>query len=349
MPLSNKHDAEIMTAATPKRGPRVVLAAKLLFALILVSICVLKVDAGRAIQQLDTKLLTAMLIIQPVAFLSLVPMACRFSLLTNDHRSSFGMSFKAIVLANGLNSVLPFRSAELFKAMYLKEHGGVAISSGMSAVFLERLSDLFVVMLMVMVGMGMAIVGNARLYVVMLFVVVIAVAVTVLNKNILWNLAAHIPVSFAKKFIIRIIDHLTEGVTPAKMLKAFWYGGQAWFLSYLSFYLFMICAGSINIGVTGVLALFLATTIGYAVPTLPGGAGTYEAAAIFVLKKYGYGFDEALVLALALHLGQLLFCVVGAFLIVSFEKVGVLSSIKQVRAYLSSHDGTAASTQKDMD
>lgn len=338
-----------MTASVTKRGSRAVFAAKLLFALILVSFCVLKVDASRAMKMLDIKLWTAMLIIQPVAFLSLVPMAYRFGLLANDPRSTFGITFKAIVLSIGLNSVLPFRSAEFFKALYLREHGGVAISSGMSAVFLERLSDLFVVVLMVTVGMGMAIVGNARIYVVMLLVAVIAVAVVVLNTNIMRNLAARMPVSFAKKYIIKIIDHLAEGITAETMLKSFWYGGLAWFLSYLGFYLFMMCAGSIQIGAVGVLALFLATTIGYAVPTLPGGAGTYEAAAIFVLKTYGYSFDEALVLAIALHLGQMLFCIVGAFLIVSFEKVGILSFIKQVRAYRDSYGGTATSTQKGMD
>lgn len=98
---------------------------------------------------------------------------------------------------------------------------------------------------------------------------------------------------------------------------------------------------SIPLGLDGALVIYLASTVGGAVPALPGGFGTYEAAVVFVLRGYGYQLDEALALALMLHATQIVFVCVAAPLIALGEPTGIRSLIRgAVTELRSSRDST---------
>ena len=79
------------------------------------------------------------------------------------------------------------------------------------------------------------------------------------------------------------------------------------------------------------MVLVTATTVGLLIPLFPGGIGTYEAAGVYVLQKYGYGFDEALVLSLVLHVSQLMFFFIGSLIIASSEHIGIMALLRRIR------------------
>lgn len=92
--------------------------------------------------------------------------------------------------------------------------------------------------------------------------------------------------------------------------------------------LFLNLVGSIPIGLFGSLVVFVATVLGAAVPALSGGLGTYEAAAVFTLKGFGYSFEEALALALTVHVCLLSLSIVLTLIIVLTERIGLSALIK---------------------
>jgi uncharacterized membrane protein YbhN (UPF0104 family) len=104
----------------------------------------------------------------------------------------------------------------------------------------------------------------------------------------------------------------------------------AWLLDFVTIALFFHAAGSIPLGLSGALLVFVATTIGGAIPALPGGLGTYEAAAVFSLKSLGYSFEEALALGFALH--ATLFCLplISSLVIVTTEKIGIGALVRNI-------------------
>lgn len=59
-----------------------------------------------------------------------------------DAPPGFGLSLRAVLLANALNAVLPSKAGDVAKAAYLRRHGGRA--QGVGTVVLERLVDLAV-------------------------------------------------------------------------------------------------------------------------------------------------------------------------------------------------------------
>ena len=92
------------------------------------------------------------------------------------------------------------------------------------------------------------------------------------------------------------------------------------------------------------LAVFLATTFGGAIATLPAGLGTYEAAAVAVLTGLGYGFEEAVILAFAMHGIQFIITVPLTVVILVTERTGVSSlCVNIVAAFKSVKQSTARS------
>ena len=64
------------------------------------------------------------------------------------------------------------------------------------------------------------------------------------------------------------------------------------------------------------------------VPLLPAGFGIFEATTVFVLTKYGFTFHYALILAIGLHISQILTVSIWGLTIASKEKIGISRLIK---------------------
>jgi len=78
------------------------------------------------------------------------------------------------------------------------------------------------------------------------------------------------------------------------------------------------------LGLSGLLALlFVAVTVGIAIPALPGGLGTFEAGAVLALAASGIGLDAAVSYAVVLRLGIFALPTILAFVIMARENLGL--------------------------
>ncbi len=125
--------------------------------------------------------------------------------------------------------------------------------------------------------------------------------------------------------------HLVATTGTIAFWQAVLLGLLIWGLSYLNIFVFLSLAGSIPIGLSGALLVFVMTTLGGAIPALPGGLGTYEAAAVIALRSLGYSFDEAMALALVMHAAQLALPFLMAMLLMLQKRLGILSLISDIR------------------
>lgn len=94
--------------------------------------------------------------------------------------------------------------------------------------------------------------------------------------------------------------------------------------------LFLKAAGTISFGFFGFYLFFIATIFGNSITILPAGIGTYEIAAVLALKKFGYGLEEALALAITFHFGQILLGFIGAVAILMSERIGIDNLIRRI-------------------
>lgn len=276
--------------------------------------------------------LWAALAVQPIIILAYAALSMRHVALIGTPRVPLFKAFKAMVLAQGLNLVLPARLSELIKGTYLRDHAEVPLSVGMSAVLLERTIDLIIIACLG--SLGLILFATAVDYRVVLVFGLIGgfiLLVAFHARKFMVRLARAIPWPRVAEFAERAYLHLHETVRTAAFLRALGWGVTGWVISYVGIFLFMHIAASQPLSLSGALLLIVFTTVGAAVPLLPGGIGTYEAAGVVVLRSFGYEFSEALALVVAMHAAQLAMPVALSWVVLLTERVGLASLIADLR------------------
>jgi uncharacterized membrane protein YbhN (UPF0104 family) len=282
--------------------------------------------------RLGRGLLLGGLVVQPIIVCCFVVLAMRHVLLVGAPRIRLGVAFRAIVLSQGLNLVLPARLSELLKATYLRDHASVPLSSGVSAVVLERTVDVLIVAALGALGVVQYFDrGNFASVPALGLGFALVILVLVRSPDFVLRLVHAVPSERLAGFLERTFLHFSATAGTRAFWQALLLGGLAWGLSYINILVFLELAGSLPIGLSGALLVFVLTTLGGAIPALPGGLGTYEAAAVIALRALGYSFDEALVLSLAMHAAQLILPFVLAVLIMLTERLGISSLVADLR------------------
>lgn len=303
-----------------------------LFKLCFIGICILSVTKSNLLgnfqAELDRNVVLAGLVVQPFILCCYFVLSVRHVLLIGAPRIGLGVASRAIVLSQGLNLVLPARLSELLKATYLRDHANVPLSSGVSAVVLERSVDVLIIAALGALGVILYFDrGNFTSIAVLGLVLAVTILVLVRSPGLVLRVVHALPSERLAGFLERTYRHFSATAGT----RAFWYalllGGVAWGLSYINILVFVELAGSVPIGFSGALLVFILTTLGGAIPALPGGLGTYEAAAVIALRSLGYSFDEALVLSLAMHAAQLILPFIMAVLIMLTERTGLSSLV----------------------
>jgi uncharacterized membrane protein YbhN (UPF0104 family) len=273
-------------------------------------------------EHVDVRLLVAICAAQPFLFLSIAMVAIRFAALASTPPAPFAPTFKSMLLSTGLNAFLPARLSELLKVTYLHDHAGVPMTSGMAALFIERVSDVIIVGLLALASAGLLLLDSGAAVVLMVIAIAAVVTLPMIDKQLI-TLASRLPAHALREIAERFLSQLSQRLRDPLFYRACLFGVAAWVLSWASVAVVLHFGGSIPIGLAGGLTVFVATTLAYAVPALPAGLGIYEAAAVVALKGFGYGFDEALALALAMHVAQLAGTVLAALVILLTERTGV--------------------------
>jgi hypothetical protein len=269
--------------------------------------------------------------VQPLVLLCLSMFTLRFAILARTPAAPFIPAFKAVMLAIGMNAVLPGRIAELLKPTFLMKHIGLSMSEGLAAVFLERMADVIVIGLLALASASVVIGYTGLNIIVALMLAAIMILVFLPRfQSVLQKLNVRLPWPTFHAFFENFLAHASLRIKRGSFVKALLITAAAWLIDCLTIALFFHAAGSIPLGLFEILLVFVATTIGGAIPALPGGLGTYEAAAVFSLKSFGYSFEEALALGFALH--ATLFCLplISALVIVTTEKIGITALIRNI-------------------
>ncbi|WIM05121.1 MAG: flippase-like domain-containing protein [Candidatus Nitricoxidivorans perseverans] len=298
----------------------------------LLAMAVNYVDPGKLPGHFDRRLLVAALAMQPFVVAWILLTAWRHGLIVARQPVRLGITVPAVVLSVGLNALLPARASEALKATYLAEHAGLPMSRCVGAVLLERLADLFIVGLM---GWGALILLNLEMA-----PAVLAGAVSLpLILLALMAILAGKSSSAADRFRLSPLRHffamlsaVADQFNPAGFMRLFGLGLLIWSSGFAMMAVFMGLGGSRTLSGLQYLAVFVVTTIGSAVPALPGGIGTYQAAGTFILTRYGFSTEEALALTTAAQLSVYLPTLALAILVSIRDGVGLRSLLGRARS-----------------
>jgi glycosyltransferase 2 family protein len=279
----------------------------------------------------EFRFLWAAIAIQPIIMLAYLALAVRHVQLIRQPVPVL-TAYKSMVLAQGLNLILPGRLSELIKGTYIRDHAGVQLSIGMAAVVLERTID--IIILAGLGALGLILFASAldyRAVVVLVILAAVVLGVAFFARALVLRLIRLMPWPGLVGFFEKSYLHLFATVRTAAFPKAFAWGLVGWGISYCGILLFLFLATDYQLSFGGTLLLFIFTTVGAAVPLVPGSLGVYEAAGVLALRTVGYEFGEALALVISLHAAQLVFPFTIAWLILLTERVGLSRFIADLR------------------
>jgi len=260
-----------------------------------------------------------------------IPLALRLSFFTHGAVVPFSRVFQAFFFATGLNMILPARLSEFVKPVYLKIKAKVPFSAGLSAVFLERATDLIILGSVAAGTVGAVYIQfNWKIVILIIFFPLFVLLSLPKLEIYLLKLIRFLPFFCLRSLSSSVLYHLSSTLREGRLYIGTLLGVVGWILSFLSVWVFFLLAGDIPIGLSGTLAIFVSTTLAYAVPALPGGLGIYEAAAIFVLQSHGYTLEESLALGLSLHFSQAILGVIITIIIVLREDVRIKDIISTI-------------------
>ncbi len=227
-----------------------------------------------------------------------------------------------INLWGGMNMVLPARLAE-FVRPYLLMGRGVSFAKTLGAVMVERIFDLFGLLLLLAVLLWRS-PGIAKAYAFLgVFVLVTLLGLYTVILVILWRrdwfdsilgwFLAWLPERWAdllRRNVNRVVDGCGIMASPRHTLLVFGCSVMIWLLFSALTYIFMLAFGMKAPFLVAVTTQVL-LCIGVAVPSAPGFIGTFHAACRVALELFGIQATMAVSFAVAYHL----FSVIAAVLL----------------------------------
>jgi uncharacterized membrane protein YbhN (UPF0104 family) len=304
----------------------------------LTKIAVLAVFIGVALFGMDLRafaghlranLLWAAVAVQPLIAVTVAISALRLALLAGTPKVPFRVALRCVVLSLGMNQILPGRISEVLKATYLRDHAGVALSAGVSAIVVERLFDTMMLGILLLLAVGVSVAEPNKSLIVVVITVSAGFAALPWLRPFLLRIVRHVPWPRLRDFVQAIVDRISGVLRPAVLFPVALLTAALWLVSAGKYAFFLSLTGSVPIGMAGAFVVYIAATIGGAVPALPGGFGTYEAAIVFALRIQGYSIEEGLSIAIGMHLGFLWVIVLLSIVIAMRERLGIRSLVAQ--------------------
>ncbi|MDD4951844.1 MAG: lysylphosphatidylglycerol synthase transmembrane domain-containing protein [Desulfovibrionaceae bacterium] len=221
--------------------------------------------------------------------------------------AGFGASLSAVVLGLGVNNILPARMGEVAKAVYLRRAAGMTLARGMVAVFWERFLDLNALLFMALCA---ALLMDLGLAVYPLLAVVLGLWLfVVLNRvrpgAVAW-LVHRLPGERLRLLASEVLMVLGERLGLRLGLALVLQTVLVWLVYAAMTVLVLWWVAGLGLSLPELLTIFIAGTLGLALPSSPGGLGVYEAAVVASLGWFGVAKTEALAAALVLHMVQYL-------------------------------------------
>jgi glycosyltransferase 2 family protein len=226
------------------------------------------------------------------------------------------MSLQALLAGYAVNSILPARLGEIFRAHYLGRKAGVSRSAALASIVIERLLDLISVVASLAIGLALAGGGDSASRSVLVGGAVVALLAVLMLVAAAWLLSRR----SGEELLLIFLSRLPGGAAGARRLGAM-LGDFTQTLQLVRTRNFLVAVAftlpiwalearamwelcrsiDISLGLAGILALMGGACLSTLMPTAPGYVGSYQIAFVVVLGQFGIRSTSAVVAATAMQ------------------------------------------------
>lgn len=261
-----------------------------------------------------------------------------------ERKLSFSKAALSSFLGVGANMVLPARGGDILRIYYCKTQSDITYPTVVSKLFIEKVIDLTIVLLMGAISFLLLGLGEGKSSPEAMFIsgiVVIGLVSGLLTIRFFHNIIIRLGewafglIGKAELFQKHLTPHITDlrdFLTLRKLGLPLLITLPTWLLGYAITYLFQSYLVGIPLDYTSVVFIVFCGAMGVALPSAPSGVGVFHASLISGFILLGLGSQNGFLYATAVHLMQFV----------------VLSSLALV-AYLLWMGGFQGSKRKSMD
>jgi uncharacterized protein (TIRG00374 family) len=219
-------------------------------------------------------------------------------------------------------SITPGKIGEILKAYLIKNIGGYKMPQSMPAVFADRFSDLFSIL--VLIGLGVSIFSIGYYAIVILFLLLITITLLLRSKQIVEGVInLFCRVGFIKKHRESLIT-IYSGIYTLLSRRTFFVsvsiGIVAWFMECVSLYI-LVKSLSIDLSLLHNTFIFSFSTVAGALSMVPGGLGVAEGSLTGLFMYFDVNQSIAVTLTILIRLVTLwLGVVIGLMIFFSKKK-----------------------------
>jgi uncharacterized membrane protein YbhN (UPF0104 family) len=237
-----------------------------------------------------------------LAFLIAIALrAWRWHVLFLHEKVSFITLFLIQNAGIGLNNISPVRIvSEPLQLALVSRREGVTASTALATLVMEHLMDVFATACLL--GLGVILLPELRGYSIQMGAAILFAFLSLLVFIVIARGMDFIPGTRRVAFLHNALTATkTLSESPFRLLVSFVATLVYW--SFMGLSGWMIAQGlDINMGIAVVVVLFMGTVfLVSAVPSLPGGAITFEAAVVYTLSLFDVDGEPALVFAIIMH------------------------------------------------
>lgn len=258
-------------------------------------------------------------------------------------RATLTQASLACVFGNGLNNIFPARLGELGKALYLKRHAGIPVRESLGYIFWERFSDLNLIL--VLAALASLVSGKHFVWLPLALILAgiwVAVAAVLLFPRARALLPRLVPFPSLRLVCEDMLGHFVEISTPSFLFRLVVLSALTWAALTATFAYNVNVVMDLHADLGAILAIYVATSLSFLIPSSPGGLGLFEAAMVFAFGWFGLGREEALVAALLLRLTQNVPAVILTVLLLDKEQLGPKALRGAVQAFRAASAGEDA-------
>jgi len=214
--------------------------------------------------------------------------------------------FDAYMLSMGVNNIAPAKLGEVSKALFLRNKCHYSLARTLSIVFWERFFDLNALLLM---GCAVAVIFNIQLAFVPLAACVLSIwgalfFIKYFPARAQW-VVDKVPVERLRSGLGQVREQLVHGVNLSFFLILGLYTALCWLLYAGNTILVIGWVAHVPLSLDKVLAVFVISSVGMAMPSSPGALGVYEAAVVFSMADiFKVDKESALAVGLVIHMMQ---------------------------------------------
>ncbi|MBK6660234.1 MAG: flippase-like domain-containing protein [Proteobacteria bacterium] len=263
-------------------------------------------DVQDAIARLHRGQLYAIALVQPLVVVAYFILGWRFAHLAAPPAVRLLVATRAVALSAGLNYLLPARTSEFVKALYLRRSGEHGTGGLMAAVVVERLMDLCIVATLTTLVVAARMAASAW----------VAIGAALGAACCLWlsphvaRLALRASAGWRWVRARALLGDFAERIHALSRVhldaRIWAMGAAAWAMSWGAVHVAMCMTLEHDVSWSASGLVFVASTLGFGIPVLPGGVGTVEVAAVAAQRLLGIELESAVVVAAVMRLQQVI-------------------------------------------